>query len=221
MKNVIIKIIIGSVFIALFNLIFFMSGIELSDANWCTYAFVMLSYLCLLCTSFLTRNTQSGVLAGSLWLRAGSYFITELIVAAICLAASPDRITWPLISQSVIFAIFLVLQLMSVLANDSTEESLEQQKNLSLSKQSLVAQLRLSLHSTDNPQVKQILNRCIDAVSYSPLNTHTATHEATLKINETVNDICTMTEQETDINQLKQKERQLLMTIQNRNLQNK
>lgn len=218
MKNTVIKIIIGSLFIGIFNLIFFLSGITLSDANWCTYAFVMASYLCVLSTPLLTKGTGSGVLAGSLWLRATFFFITELITAAVFLLISPGKITWPLIIQASILAIFLFFQLMGVLANDATEASIAHQRNLSFSKQALIEQLQLSLNATEDAQAKQVLNRCIDSLSFCPLDTCPEAFEAELRISEAVNEVCFISEQGGDLNTLRQKAQTLVGAVQNKNL---
>lgn len=217
MKSIILKIIIGSVFIAIFNVVFFLSGIPLSDANWCTYAFVMVSYLLLLSTPLLAKGTKSGILEGSLWLRATFYFITELVIAAICLYISPATITWPLIAQGVFLSVFLILQLMSVLANDATVASISQQRELSFSKRSLIDQLQISLQGVDDPNMKAQLNRCIDIIENSPLQTCPEAYDADMKITEAVNEIC-FTVTQGEINLVKQKTNVLMQAVQNKNL---
>lgn len=224
MKSTVIKIVIGSLFIGVFNLIFFLSGITLSDANWCTYAFVMLAYLCLLTTPLFSKGTKSGVLAGSLWLRAILFFITELVIAAIWLAVSPDKITWPLITQATLFALFLIFQLMSVLANDATEASMGHQKNLSFTKQTLLEQLHRCLRSSNDAKTKQLLNQCIDSITYSPLETCPEAYDTDQQINEAVNEICYMAEHGgiaehgQNINLLQEKVQALKCAVQNKNL---
>lgn len=80
----------------------------------------------LLTPLFCLGNPQGvSVQSGSLYLRATFYFFTELIVGAAFLIAKPEEMTWPLIAQSVLFAVFIVLQLASVLANDATNDSIK------------------------------------------------------------------------------------------------
>ncbi|MCM1051301.1 MAG: hypothetical protein NC349_05000 [Paenibacillus sp.] len=217
MKSNVIKIIIGILLLGIFNLIFFCSGIALTDANWCTYAFVTAAFICLATTPLFARGTTQAVLSGSLWLRASCYFFTEIVVATICLALNPETITWPLVTQSVLLAIFLILQLMSTLANDATEASISVQKNLSFAKQTLIEQLQISLRSTEDLQVKKLLNQCIDAISFSPLNTCQEACDEETKIAESVNELC-FNVNNNDFSKLKRSANSLMQAIQNRNL---
>ncbi len=217
MKNIVLKTIIALVFLAIFNVIFFLAGIPHSEANWYTYGFITFSYLCLIITPLLARGTTFGVLSGSLWLRAFQYFFAELVVGIIFLAINPESITWPLIVQGVMLSIFIVMQLMSVLANDATEKSFSSQQALSFSKQTLIDQLQMKSRQLKNFELKPLIFRCLDSLTNSPLETFPDAMDADLNVSNSVNSLCNYI----DINdeaQIREAADKLMIAIQNRNL---
>lgn len=111
-------------------MIFFFEGVEHTNASWCSYGFATFAYLCLCATPIFAKGSSSAVLIGSLWIQSTTFFFVELIAAIICIFINPESMKWPLIIQSILLALFIVIQLMTVLANDSTTASLQNQKNL-------------------------------------------------------------------------------------------
>lgn len=217
MKNVLIKTVISLVFLAIFNLIFFLGGVDHSDADWCSYGFATFAYLCLLATPLLAKGSNSAVLEGSLWLRAMFFFFTELLIAIICLFIEPESIQWPLIVQGVVLSIFLILQLMSVLANDSTTASMTKQREESFARQILIDQLQQKIREITDPSIKPILNRCLDALSNSPIQTYPEALDADLALSNAVNNLC-INISESNASQIKSAANKVLRTIQERNL---
>lgn len=217
MKKAILKIIIALIFLATFNLLFFFGGLNHSDANWCSYGFITFSYICLLATPILASGSNSAILIGSLWLRASTYFFIELIVGTIFIAIDPESMKWPLIVQSIMLAIFLIYQLMGVLANDSTTSSLNLQKEESFSRQILIDQLKLCVRGVNNPNLKPILNRCVDTLSNTPIQSFPDALEADLAVSNAVNVLCSQIDggNPEDITSAASK---MLRTIQERNL---
>ena len=105
------KIIIHLVFLAVFNMIFFFEGVEHTNASWCSYGFATFAYLCLCATPIFAKGSSSAVLIGSLWIQSTTFFFVELIAAIICIFINPESIKWPLIIQSILLALFIVIQL--------------------------------------------------------------------------------------------------------------
>ena len=115
MKENILKVIIGLIFLIGFNVMFFLlGGTERSDTEWVCYGFIHAAYLCLLATP-LFCNAEKGetVLSASLYLRALFYFFTELVFGIGFLWYNAEDPTWPTIIQGGLLMVFLILQLMS------------------------------------------------------------------------------------------------------------
>lgn len=217
MKRILIKVTISLIFLIIFNVLFFFCDIAHSDANWCSYGFATFAYLCLLATPILAKGSYSAVLEGSLWLRAIFFFFTELLVAIICILIEPESIKWPLIIQGVLLSTFIILQLMSVLANDSTAASVKKQKEESFSKQILIDQLQLRTREVTDIEIKPVLNKCIDALYNSPIQTFSEAANADLALNDAVNNLCKKID-DGNISQIKTSANHVLRCIQERNL---
>ena len=133
MKKNVIKVVIALIFLVVLNLLYFICKGEPTTADWVSYAFIHAAFLCLLATPLLGAGIGKGlvVLIAGLWLRALGYFFVELVVGGAFLLASPEGYAWPLGVQAVLLAAFLVMQLMSVLANDSTSNAIRRQRERS------------------------------------------------------------------------------------------
>lgn len=217
MKSTILKIAAGLIFLAVFNMIFFFGGIVRSEANWCSYAFFTSAYLCLLATPLFAKGCTSAILSASLWLRGSFYFFTELVVGFVFIIVNPESCQWPLIVQGCLLGIFLVLQIMSVMANDATESSLKEQKAKSFAKMELINTLSQQAASISDPTVKKPVNRCIDALTNCPLQSFPEAEEAELSVRNSVMMLCSSID-EGDSAQIKSNSDRLFRAIQNRNL---
>ena len=152
-----LKVVIGLIFLVLFNgLFFYLGGTEHTEISWICYAFIHASYLCILLTPLFCKSGKGlEVLSYSLYLRALFYFFTELIVGIVCIAIAPESPTWPLIIQGVLLAIFLVLQIMSVLANDATIQTVQKQKEESIYIQTMAQRIRTCMRSISDMNIKK------------------------------------------------------------------
>lgn len=97
---------------------------------------------------------------------------------------------WPLIIQSILLALFIVIQLMTVLANDSTTASLQNQKKSSFFKQNLINKIQQKTREIKDPDIKKLLNRCFDALNNSPLQTYPETQDIDITLNNTIDNLC-------------------------------
>ena len=133
MKANVLKIVIGLIFLIVFNVLFFLlGGTERTDTEWVCYGFIHTAYLCFLVTPlFCNSGKGETILSASLYLRALFYFFTELVIGVGFIwynAYNPIALVWPAIIQGILLAVFLILQFMSVLANDATKASLDKQR---------------------------------------------------------------------------------------------
>lgn len=218
MKSTVVKIIIALVFLIIFNVIFFVGDIvNHSPANWCAYGFVTASYVFLLLTPLFAKGISSAILEGSLWLRSLAYFFLQLIIGIIIMCIDPEKITWPLIIQSAILGVFIVMQAMSVLANDATEESIQVQKDESFERQILIDDLQLKARQVTDPTLKMRLNRCLDALNNSPIQTLPEAFDADNALRGAVNNLC-MAIDGSDEQQIKSSSDKVIYAIQERNI---
>lgn len=218
MKNNILKIIIGLIFLALFNgLFFYLGGTEHTEVNWICYAFIHASYLCILLTPLFCKSGKGlDVLSYSLYLRALFYFFTELIVGIACIAIAPESLTWPLIIQGVLLAIFLILQIMSVLANDATIQTVQRQKEESIYIQTMAQRIRSCKRNISDANVKRQVDRCYDAVNNSSIQSYPEAQDAELSLRNAVEVLCSAIENG-DYEQIERKTKAVINAVQDRN----
>lgn len=221
MKANIIKVFIGLIFLALFNVLFFiLGGTERSDTEWVCYGFIHAAYLCLLITPLLC-NSRKGetILSVSLYLRALFYFFTELVIGVGFIwynAYHPISVTWPAIIQGVLLVVFLILQMMSVLANDATSASLSKQRQERVYIRSLAEGLKEAMRQVADPVLRKQLTACYESLSCSSIESFPEAAGAENELEAAVNALCASVEMG-DTGQIKQQIQQVQVAIKHRN----
>ena len=127
----ILWLLLNSLFLIVFNLLFFMIG-DVSTFNtsvWISYGFIHFAYFTLLLTPLLVRKGSKTYIYGRpLYLIATSYFIVELITGLTFILIAPETIKVTIIVQVILAAIFLGLLLANMIANEHTADNTEQRE---------------------------------------------------------------------------------------------
>ena len=197
MKENILKVIIGLIFLIGFNVMFFLlGGTERSDTEWVCYGFIHAAYLCLLATP-LFCNAEKGetVLSASLYLRALFYFSTELAIGIGFLWYNAEDPTWPTIIQGGLLMVFLILQLMSVMANDATKASLAKQRQERVYIRSLAEDLKEAMRQVNDPTLRKQIANCYESLNSSSIESFPEAMDAELELENAVNTLCSFVEQ--------------------------
>lgn len=222
MKSNIIKTVIALIFLIVFNLLFFLlGGYERTMTEWISYGFIHAAYLCLLATPLFCRNNKKGdtVLTASLYLRALVYFFIELAAGLVIIgffAEGPHL--WPTIIQSVLLAIFLIMQLMSVLANDATKQSLDKQREERIHIRLLADNLRDAMRSTTDPDLRKKIEKCYESLNSSSLESFPQARETENALEGAVNILCMQVANgDSSAEQLEASVKQVQTAIFNRN----
>ena len=221
MKANIIKIVIGLIFLIVFNVLLFLLGVtERSDTEWVCYGFINVSYLCLLVTPlFCNAGKGETVLSASLYLRALFYFFTELVIGLGFIwynAYNPISIVWPVIIQGILLAVFLILQLMSVLANDATKASLSKQRQERVYIRSLAENLKEAMRQVNDSTLRKQIANCYESLNSSSLESFPETIDAELELENAVNTLCSYVEQG-DMSQLGSQIQKVQVAMKHRN----
>lgn len=221
MKANIIKVFIGLIFLIVFNMLFFLlGGTERSDTEWVCYGFIHVAYLCLLVTPlFCNAGKGDTILSASLYLRALFYFFTELAIGLgfiWYIAYYPIPLTWPAIIQGILLAVFLILQLMSVLANDATKASLAKQRQERVYIRSLAENLKEAMRQVNDPTLRKQMANCYESICSSSLESFPEAIDAELEIENAVNTLCSFVEQGYT-SQLQQQIQKVQLAMKHRN----
>lgn len=217
MKTNILKVIICLIFLIVFNALFFLlGGVERSTTEWICYGFIHLAYLSLLSTPlFCNAGKGEMVLSASLYLRALFYFFTELVVGVCFLWYNAESPTWPATIQGVLLMTFLILQLMSVLANDATKASLAKQRQERVYIRSLSENVKEAMCQVKDPALRKQMSLCYESLNGSSLESFPEAINEELELENAVNALCLSVEQG-DVNHLDSQIQKVQRAIRNR-----
>jgi hypothetical protein len=118
---------LDSIFLIVFNLYFFLlKDTDQPASVWISYASIHLAYLMLLITPYFVRKGSVSVDYGRpLFVITTSYFFLALIVGVVFIAISSESTTVALLAQVTIAAIFAILLLTNLIANEHTADNIE------------------------------------------------------------------------------------------------
>ena len=192
MKKNIFKVLVGLIFLIAFNVLFFLlGGTERTTTEWISYGFIHFAYLCILLTPLFCKNKKGRtVLNASLYLRALVYFAIELIAGITFIAVNQESIVWPSIVQGVFTAGFLIMQLLSVTANEVTDESLERQGKEKLYIQDLAFNLREAMQGVQNAEAKKKLCDVYEVLNSASTGSCPEAEDIELQLAANVNALC-------------------------------
>lgn len=180
MKRVnILWLLLNSLFIIVFNLLFFMLGDVCAAESktpisvWISYGFIHFAYFLFLATPFFVRkNKNSHTYDKPLYTITASYFIAELIAGVTLILIAPETVKVAIIIQVVLAATFIAWLLIYLIANEHTAVSVERHETeLQFIKQSS-AQVKAILEQiTDKPTAKKV-EQLYDLLHSSQTKTH-------------------------------------------------
>lgn len=120
-KKNILTIILDSVFIVAFNVLFFLNGgIQHVAAVWTAYGFLHFAYLMVLITPLIASKGSTAVLSKTTTYTISLlFFIVELLFAIITFITKTERIKLVILIEIVICAIYVIILVINLLADDS------------------------------------------------------------------------------------------------------
>lgn len=126
-KTKIFWYLLDSIFLIVFNVCFFLlKGSEQPASVWISYASIHFAYIMLLMTPFFIRKGSSVADYGRpLFVTTTCYFFLGLVIGVVFIALSPESFTVALLVQITIVAIFAVLLLTNLIANQHTADNIE------------------------------------------------------------------------------------------------
>ena len=161
MKRVnILWLLLNSLFLIVFNLLFFMLGGAGNDKTsvWISYGFIHFAYFLFLATPLLVRRGKADYIYGrALYPITAAYFIIELVAGVTLILIAPETVKVTIIIHTVLAALFIGWLLTYMIADEHTAASVEKREaELQYVKQSS-AQLKVILQQiTDKVAAKKV-----------------------------------------------------------------
>jgi len=172
MKRVnILWLLLDSLFLIVFNLLFFMLGdIEnFKTSVWICYGFIHFSYILLLFTPlFIRRSSSDYMYRRPPFVVTSIYFLTTLLVGVTLILIAPETPKVTIIIHVVLAAVFLGWLLVYLIANEHTADNAERREaELQYVKESS-AKLQLILQQVTDKAAAKKVERVYDLIHSSP-----------------------------------------------------
>lgn len=171
-KNILI-ILLDSVLIIAFNVLFFTNGgFKHFSSLWICYVFCNFSYMMVLITPAIEEKGKSSYLSKiTTYLVSLIYFLLELILAIVFFSTKTDNSKLIISVQTILIAIYLIVLISNISANNSIEKkqpSFDMQNNFI----KIISLKAKSLESTATDKtLKNKLNNLYYLIHSSPIKT--------------------------------------------------
>lgn len=176
MKKFFLKTVIALVFVIIIDGIFllFKDINECSDSVLAALIGLNIAYISLFLVPICAPK-QSGtkVLSDTLYLVGAMYFILEFIVGITFLFWEQDTMKLPVIIQSVLFGIYIIVLLSNVLANDATRQSLNRQYAESDNIKAMAGEANAILQLVNEPKAYKLITSLYEELKVSPIRSNT------------------------------------------------
>lgn len=169
-KKSILFFLLDLVFLAVFNTIFFVAGGTDHPASvWISYGFIHFAYLMVIATPILTRKSSSAVVFGlSLYTISTVYFFVEFLVGLIFILIGSEAYEATLIIQVLIAAVYAVILIVYLIANESTADSLQRQEEEVAYLKNAASKVKLLMDKASDRKANREVEKVYDMLHSSP-----------------------------------------------------
>lgn len=173
-KENMLWIILDSIFIIIFNSLFFiLGGIDHSASVWISYVFIHFGYFMLLLTPKLIRKGKSAAVFGfSLYSISSVYFLVEFFIGLIFILIAPESSNASFIIQLCIAGLFGIMLVSYMIANERTADAEEKRQYQIAYVKDASAKLKNLLESISDKEAKKKVERVYDTLYSSPVKSH-------------------------------------------------
>lgn len=172
-KKNILTIILDSIFIVAFNILFFINaGTSHTSAVWTCYGFLHFSYLMILLTPVIESKGKTAYLSGlTTYSISFSYFLLELVFAVIGVFTLDEVFgTKFIVSIQIIFiAIYFILLVSNLLANDASAKKQSKHDIENDFVKTISSKSKYIESITQNAKLKNRINNLYYTIHSSPI----------------------------------------------------
>lgn len=188
-KKSILLMLLDLVFLAVFNTIFFVAGGTDHPASvWISYGFIHFAYLMVIATPLLTPKSSSAVVFGlSLYSISTVYFFAEFLTGLIFIFIASESYEATLIVQVVIAAIYAVILIVNMIANESTAGNLQRQEEEVAYLKNAASRVKLLLDKASDKQANKAIEKVYDLLHSSPSRSTESAKALERQISSTIN----------------------------------
>lgn len=169
-KKSILYTLLDLVFLAVFNTVFFViSGTEHSASVWISYGFIHFSYLMIIITPFLLRQSSSAAVFGfSLYSVSAVYFFVEFIVGLIFIFVGSKSYKASLVVQVILAGIYAVMLISNLIANEHTADNVERHEDEVAYIKEVASRVKMLMGKSTDKKANKEIERAYDLLHSSP-----------------------------------------------------
>ena len=173
-KKTVLNILLDSIFIIVFNIVFFVLGDGEHPASvWISFGFILFSYIMVIITPFITRKcTNATIFSLPDYLFSSTYFFVEFVVGLIFIFIRSESFEIPLIIQIILAAIYAVILISNALANENSADAIEASENEVAYIKSIASRVKLLIGKASETQANKEIERVYDLLSTSPTHSN-------------------------------------------------
>lgn len=170
-KTKIFWYLLDSIFLIVFNLYFFLlKGTDHLTSVWISYASIHFAYFMLLGTPYFVRKGSTSADYGRpLFVITTSYFFLALIVGVVFIILSPESNTAALLVQTTIAAVFAVLLLANLIANEHTADNVEKREFEEKYVKDASSRLNSLLNQLSDKKLQKLVEKAYDLIHSSQI----------------------------------------------------
>lgn len=160
---------LDSIFLMVFNLYFFLlKGSDHLASVWISYVSIHFSYIMLLATPYFVRKGSTSADYGRpLFVITTSYFFLAFLVGVAFIIISPETNTVPLLVQITIAAVFAVLLLPNLIANEHTADNVEKREAELKYVKEASSQLHSLINQLSDKKLQKLVEKAYDLIHSS------------------------------------------------------
>lgn len=184
MKKRILWILLDLVFLIVFNTVFFgAGGTDHNLSVWISYGFIHLSYLLLIITPFLIRQSSSAAVFGfSLYSISSAYFMAEFVAGVIFCLINMESYKPALIVQVIIAGFYVIMLISHMIANESTADSIERHEMELRYVKDCSARILPLIDMVSDKKMKKKVEAVYDMIHGSPVKSNHSVRQIELDV---------------------------------------
>jgi hypothetical protein len=190
-KATVLWIILDSIFLILFNALFFvLGGTEHNLSVWLSYAFIHFAYIMLLLTPILIRKGKSTALFGvTIYSISTVYFIVALLVGVVFIFLALDGYRATLLVQLCIAGLYGIILISNMIVNERTADAEEKRQHEILYVKNASVKLKSLSESISDSEIKNKVEQVYNVLYASPVKSHPNLAEIETRILTSINEL--------------------------------
>lgn len=191
-KKSMLYILLDLVFLAVFNLVFFVvGGTEHAVSVWLAYGFIHFAYIMVLLTPlFAGKSSSAAVFGMSLCSISAMYFFVEFIIGMIFVFIAGDSYKMSLVVQVVVAGVYIAVLLANLIVNERSAENVAKHESEVAYLKSVAANLKALMGKASDKKANKEIEKAYDAVHSSPVKSSAAVREIEKRIDRVVAELC-------------------------------